>query len=47
MGDCYFCADDATIGTMSRTIISVNQLSIHGAVADLCEENGQTLIVSE
>ena len=27
-----------TIGTVFRTIISVNQLSIYGAVSDLCEE---------
>ena len=27
-----------TIETVSRTIISVNQLSIYGAVADMCEE---------
>ena len=33
-----FCADGGTIETVFRTIISVNQLSIHGAVSDLCEE---------
>ena len=27
-----------TIGTVFRTIISVNQLSIYGAVSYLCEE---------
>ena len=32
------CADQETIETVFRTIISVNQLSIHGAVSDLCEE---------
>ena len=38
-----------SIETVSRTIISVNQLSIYGAVSDLCEEqrylsskNGET-----
>ena len=33
-----FCADEVTIETVFRTIISVNQFSIHGAVSDLCEE---------
>ena len=32
------CADGETIETVFRTIISVNQLSIYGAVSDLCEE---------
>ena len=35
----HFCADGDTIETVFRTIISVNQLSINGAVSDLCEEN--------
>ena len=34
----HFCADEGTIETVFRTIISVNQLSIYGAVPDLCEE---------
>ena len=34
----HFCADGDTIETVFRTIISVNQLSICGAVSDLCEE---------
>ena len=34
----HFCADGDTIETVFRTIISVNQLSTHGAVSDLCEE---------
>ena len=34
----HFCADGKTIETVFRTIISVNQLSIYGAVSDLCEE---------
>ena len=34
----HFCADGDTIETVFRTIISVNQFSIHGAVSDLCEE---------
>ena len=33
-----FCADGDTIETVFRTIVSVNQLSIYGAVADLCED---------
>ena len=34
----HFCADEGTIETVFRTIISVYQLSICGAVSDLCEE---------
>ena len=34
----HFCANGDTIETVFRTIISVNQLSIYGAVSDLCEE---------
>ena len=34
----HFCADGRTIETGFRTIISVNQLSIYGAVSDACEE---------
>ena len=34
----HFCADEGTIETVFRTIISVNQLSFYGAVSDLCEE---------
>ena len=34
----HFCADGNTIETVFRTVISVNQLSIYGAVSDLCEE---------
>ena len=34
----HFCADGDTIETVFRTIITVNQLSIHGAVSNLCEE---------
>ena len=36
----HFCAHGDTIETVFRTIISVNQLSIYGAVSDLCEEYG-------
>ena len=34
----HFAADELTIDTIFRIIISVNQLSIYGAVADICEE---------
>ena len=34
----HFSADGDTIETVFRTIISVNQLSIYGAVSELCEE---------
>ena len=34
----HLCADGDTIESFFRTIISVNQLSICGAVSDLCEE---------
>ena len=35
----HLCADGDTIETVFRTIIYVNQLSIHGAVSDVCEEH--------
>ena len=34
----HFCADGGTIESVFGTTISVNQLSIYGAVSDLCEE---------
>ena len=34
----HFAADELTIETIFRIIISVNQLSIYGAVAAICEE---------
>ena len=34
----HYCADQETIETVFRTIISVNQLSLYGAVAEMCEE---------
>ena len=34
----HYCADLETIKTVFRTIISVNQLSLYGAVAQICEE---------
>ena len=34
----HCCADLETIETIFRIIVSVNQLSLHGAVAEMCEE---------
>ena len=34
----HFAADEFTIDTVFRIILSVNQLSVHGAVAAICEE---------
>ena len=34
----HYCADQDTITTVFRTITSVNQLSLYGAVAKMCEE---------
>ena len=34
----HYCADFETIETVLRTISSVNQLSLYGAVAEMCEE---------
>ena len=34
----HYCADLDTIKTVLRTIISVNQLSLYGAVSKMCEE---------
>ena len=36
----HFSADQDTIDTIYRIILSVNQLSIYGAVAEMCEECG-------
>ena len=33
----HFCGDEKTVEVILRTLISVN-LSIHGAVADMCDE---------
>ena len=40
----HSCADEGTIETVFRTIISVNQLSIYGAVSALCEEYKSCLV---
>ena len=40
----HFCADEGTIETVFRTIISVNQLSLYGAVADMCDECKSCLV---
>ena len=34
----HYCADSGKIETVFRTITSVNQLSLYGAVAEMCEE---------
>ena len=34
----HYCADQATIDTIFRIIVSANQLSLYGAVAEICEE---------
>ena len=34
----HFNGSDETVEVVLRTVISVNQLSVHGAVADMCEE---------
>ena len=34
----HYCADHETIETVFRTTVSVNQLSLYGAVAEMCEE---------
>ena len=34
----HYCADFETIETVFRTIISVNQLSLYGALVEMCEE---------
>ena len=34
----HYCADQETTQTFFRTIISVNQLSLYGAVAEMSEE---------
>ena len=34
----HFCADLETTETVFRTITSANQLSLHGAVAEMCED---------
>ena len=34
----HYCADLETVETIFRTIVSANQLSLFGAVAEMCEE---------
>ena len=34
----HYCADQATIETIFRILVSANQLSLYGAVANMCEE---------
>ena len=35
----HFCADPGTIETVFRTLISLNQLSLYGAVAEMCGDS--------
>ena len=39
-GYVHFCADGDAIETVFRAVISVNHLSMYGAVSELCEEYG-------
>ena len=34
----HFCGDTDTVEVVLRTIVSVNQHSVNGAVADMCDE---------
>ena len=34
----HYCADLETIDTIFRTVLSVNQLSLYGAIAEMCED---------
>ena len=50
----HYCADLETIRTVFCTIITVNQLSLHGAIAEMCEEyetlherSGQPVVVGQ
>ena len=50
----HFAADQDTIGAVYRIILSVNQLSVYGAVAAVCEEfeelvilMGQSIVLGE
>ena len=33
----HYCADQETMETIFRTIVSANQLSLYGAIAEMCE----------
>ena len=39
----HFSGDCETVEVMFRTVVSVNQLSVLGAVADLCEEPASSI----
>ena len=43
----HFCADEAIVGAIFRTVVCVNQLSVRGAVEALCQEFGHPSIDSE
>ena len=34
----HFCGDTDTVEVVLRTVVSVNQHSVYGAVADMCDE---------
>ena len=34
----HFCADLETIKTIFRIVVSASQLSLYGAIAEMCEE---------
>ena len=36
----HFCGDDDTAEVVLRATVSINQLSVYGAVADMCDELG-------
>ena len=38
----HFKGSEENIELLLRMIISANQLSIYGAIADLCKESGET-----
>ena len=42
----YVCGDDGTVDVVLRTVISVNRLSVYGAVADMCDELASRISVS-
>ena len=42
----HFCADDDTIETLFRTVVSVNLLNIYGALEEQCEESESTMLRS-
>ena len=43
----HFSADGDTIETVFRTIISINQFSIYGAVSELCDEHSKNQLTQK